>query len=194
MALTGRVTGVRWTYREFAAEGDAVALGLLAMGDRVDIWALNRAEGVLTRYATAKIGAVLVTINPAYRAHELEYVLNQAGIRMLIAARQFKTSEYAKMIEQVRPRWSPRRRCSHRTTRSTSSTPQWDSPKWPHHLRRPRHPGTVAAERCTSAYGVPTLFIAELTEPELDTYDLPSLHAGSRPDQASARRPARHRL
>lgn len=108
MALIDRVTGVRWTYREFAAEVDMVALGLLARGivkgDRVGIWAHNRAKWVLTQYATAKIGAVLVTINPAYRAHELEYALNQAEIRMLVAANQFKTSQYAVMIEQVRPR------------------------------------------------------------------------------------------
>jgi fatty-acyl-CoA synthase len=100
-------TGRRWTYRGFAAEVDAVALGLLdagiAKGDRVGIWAPNCPEWTITQYATAKIGAILVNINPAYRVHELEYVLEQSGIRTLVAARSFKTSDYAGMIEQVRP-------------------------------------------------------------------------------------------
>jgi fatty-acyl-CoA synthase len=106
-ALVDVPTGRRWTYREFAAEVDAVALGLLdsgiAKGDRVGIWAPNCPEWTITQYATAKIGAILVNINPAYRVHELEYVLNQSGIRTLVAARSFKTSDYAGMIEQVRP-------------------------------------------------------------------------------------------
>jgi fatty-acyl-CoA synthase len=97
----------RWSYREFAADVDAVALGLLdsgvAKGDRVGIWAPNCPEWTITQYATAKIGAILVNINPAYRVHELQYVLNQSGIRTLVAARSFKTSDYAGMIEQVRP-------------------------------------------------------------------------------------------
>ena len=67
-------------------------------GDRVGIWAPNCAEWTLVQYATAKIGAILVNINPAYRAHELEYVLNQAGHPQLVAAPTFKTSDYAAMI------------------------------------------------------------------------------------------------
>jgi fatty-acyl-CoA synthase len=106
-ALVDVPTGRRWTYRTFAAEVDAVALGLLdagiAKGDRVGIWAPNCPEWTITQYATAKIGAILVNINPAYRVHELEYVLKQSGIRTLVAARSFKTSDYAGMIEQVRP-------------------------------------------------------------------------------------------
>ena len=106
-ALVERATGRRWTYAEFGADVDALALGLLglgiARGDRVGIWAPNRAEWVLVQYATAKIGAVLVTVNPAYRSHELEYVLRQSGIRLLVAAERFKTSDYATMIEEVRP-------------------------------------------------------------------------------------------
>ncbi|MGW8380863.1 AMP-binding protein [Streptomyces sp. ODS28] len=105
----GGTEGVRrWTYAEFRAEADVLALGLLRLGigkgERVAIWAPNCAEWTLTQYATAKIGAVLVNVNPAYRAHELEYVLNQSGTRLLIAARSFKTSDYAGMIEEVRPR------------------------------------------------------------------------------------------
>ena len=98
----------RWTYRELAADVDAVALGLLdrgvAKGDRVGIWAPNCAEWVLVQYGCAKIGAILVNINPAYGSHELEFVLRQAGIRTLVAAPTFKTSDYAAMIAEVRPR------------------------------------------------------------------------------------------
>ena len=75
-------------------------------GDRVGIWAPNCAEWVFAQYATAQIGAILVNVNPAYRVHELEYVLNQAGIHTLVAARSFKTSDYAAMIDEVRPRCS----------------------------------------------------------------------------------------
>ena len=98
----------RWTYRELAADVDAVAMGLLdrgvAKGDRVGIWAPNCAEWVLVQYGCAKIGAILVNINPAYGTHELEFVLRQAGIRTLVAAPKFKTSDYAGMIAEVRPR------------------------------------------------------------------------------------------
>jgi fatty-acyl-CoA synthase len=106
-ALVDHASDRRWTYRELAADVDAVALGLLASGvrkgDRVGIWAPNCPEWVLVQYATARIGAILVNINPAYRAHELEFVLNQAGVRSLVAAAGFKTSDYAAMIDQVRP-------------------------------------------------------------------------------------------
>ncbi|MFC5286963.1 AMP-binding protein [Actinokineospora guangxiensis] len=106
-ALVECATGRRWTYAEFAAEVDRVAHGLLALGvgvgERVGIWAPNCAEWTLTQYATARIGAVLVNINPAYRVSELEYVLNQAGVRTLVAAESFKTSDYRAMVEQVRP-------------------------------------------------------------------------------------------
>ncbi|MEV6684743.1 AMP-binding protein [Streptomyces sp. NPDC051130] len=107
-ALVDMAGGRRWTYAELAADVDALALGLLDLGitkgDRVGIWAPNRPEWTLVQYATAKIGAILVTVNPAYRAHELEYVLRQSGIRLLAAADRFKTSDYAAMIEEVRPR------------------------------------------------------------------------------------------
>ncbi|MFD3425652.1 AMP-binding protein [Nocardia fluminea] len=106
-ALVDCPTGRRWTYREVGAAVDAVATGLAAHGiepgDRVGIWAPNCAEWFLVQYATAKIGAILVNINPAYRTSELEYVLVQAGVRALIAAPEFKSSDYVAMIEQVRP-------------------------------------------------------------------------------------------
>ncbi len=104
-ALIEHATGRRWTYRELAVEVDALALGLLdsgiGKGDRVGIWAPNSADWVFVQYATAKIGAILVNINPAYRSHELEYVLNQSGIAMVIAAPSFKTSDYGAMIAEV---------------------------------------------------------------------------------------------
>ncbi|MER8184662.1 AMP-binding protein [Kitasatospora sp. NPDC094015] len=268
-ALVDRAAGRRWTYREFAADVDALALGLLglgiAKGDRVGIWAPNRAEWTLTQYATAKLGAVLVTVNPAYRSHELEYVLNQAGIRLLVAVERFKTSEYAAMIAEVRPN------CPQLEQVVLIGGPDWDallaagrqgdaavlaerqatlSPDDPiniqytsgttgfpkgatlsHHnilnngyfvgelcgytehdricipvpfyhcfgmvmgnLAATSHgacmviPGpafdpaatlaAVAAEACTSLYGVPTMFIAELADPGFADHDLSSLRTG----------------
>ena len=101
-------TQKRYTYAEFDAETDAMAVGLLELGvkvgDRVGIWAPNCAEWMITQYATAKIGAILVNINPAYRTHELEYVLQQSGISVLVSAHAFKSSNYAAMITQVRDR------------------------------------------------------------------------------------------
>jgi fatty-acyl-CoA synthase len=107
-ALVDCPSGRRWTYSQLSADVDAMAHGLLAAGigkgDRVGIWAPNCPEWLFTQYATAKIGAILVTINPAYRTSELEYALTAAGIRLLVAAESFKTSDYAAMISQARPR------------------------------------------------------------------------------------------
>jgi fatty-acyl-CoA synthase len=106
-ALVDVTTGRRWTYRELAGAVDDLARSLLGReigpGDRVGIWAPNCAEWTLTQYATAKIGAILVNINPAYGSRELEYVLRQAGVRLLIAARAHRSSDYAAMIDEVRP-------------------------------------------------------------------------------------------
>lgn len=97
---------VRWTYREFGGRVHRLAKGMLAAGlrpgDRVGIWSPNHAEWVLVQYATAQIGVILVNINPAYRTHELTFALAQSGCRWVIAAPEFKTSDYAAMIEQVR--------------------------------------------------------------------------------------------
>ena len=105
-ALVVRHQGVRLTYAELDAQVNALARGLLGAGlvksDRVGIWAPNCAEWVLVQFATAKAGIVLVNVNPAYRTTELEYALRQSGCRMLIAARSFKTSDYAAMIDEVR--------------------------------------------------------------------------------------------
>ena len=105
-AMVDVQAGKRWTYAELARDVDGLARGFagqgIVKGDRVGIWAPNCAEWTLVQYATAKIGAILVNINPAYRTHELQYVLNQAGIKMLVSAPSFKTSNYAAMIEEVR--------------------------------------------------------------------------------------------
>lgn len=99
--------GVRWTYRELAERVDAFAAGLLALGlspgERVGIWSPNNAEWVVTQFATAKAGLILVNINPAYRLAELEYALNKVGCRALIAAASFKTSDYIGMINTLSP-------------------------------------------------------------------------------------------
>ncbi|GLW55578.1 fatty-acyl-CoA synthase [Kitasatospora phosalacinea] len=268
-ALVECATGRRWTYAELAADVDAVALGLRARGvgrgDRVGIWAPNRAEWTLTQYATARIGAVLVTINPAYRAHELEYVLGQAGVRLLVAAERFKSSDYAAMIAEVRPRcpelldvvlldgpdWpeltaagragdrselesiqgelSPDDPINIQYTSGTTGFPKGATLSHRNILNNGYFVGelcgyterdriclpvpfyhcfgmvmgnlaatshgactvipapafdaaatlaAVAAERCTSLYGVPTMFIAELADPGFDGYDLSSLRTG----------------
>ncbi|WP_346280894.1 AMP-binding protein [Pseudonocardia sp.] len=268
-ALVEVPTGRRWTYAELRDEVDVVAMGLLAAGmekgDRLGIWAPNVAEWTLVQYATAKIGVVLVNINPAYRTHELEFVLNQAGISVLVAATSFKTSDYGATISEVRPGCPELRRVI------LIGTPDWDelvaagrkgeraelarrqaelSPDDPiniqytsgttgfpkgatlsHHnilnngyfvgrlcgytsedrvcIPVPFYhcfgmvmgnlgcttngatmvipgPGfdpkatltAVAQERCTSLYGVPTMFIAELNDPDFDDYDLSSLRTG----------------
>ncbi len=104
-ALIEVATARRWTYRDLQQDTRRIASGLLAMGirpgDRVGLWSPNNAEWTLVQYATARIGAILVTINPAYRLDELHYVLNQAGIRTVIAASEFKTSNYEAMLESV---------------------------------------------------------------------------------------------
>lgn len=268
-ALVDMASGRRWTYAEFAADVDALALGLLdlgiAKGDRVGIWAPNRAEWVLVQYATARIGAVLVTVNPAYRSHELEYVLRQSGIRLLVAADRFKTSDYAAMIEEAGPRcpalefvalldgplWnallergrrgdradlvlaeaalSPDDPVNIQYTSGTTGFPKGATLSHHNILNNAFFVGelcryteedrvcvpvplyhcfgmvmgnlactshgaaivipapafdagatlaAVEAESCTSLYGVPTMFIAELAHPDFDAYDLSSLRTG----------------
>ena len=106
-ALVDLSTGRRWTYAELHRDVLALAHGLLRLGidkgDRVGIWAPTRPEWTLMQFATAEIGAILVPINPAYRTDELAYVVRQAGIRLLVAAPSFRTSDYAAMIEDARP-------------------------------------------------------------------------------------------
>ncbi|MFF0261868.1 AMP-binding protein [Streptomyces microflavus] len=268
-ALVDVVSGRRWTYTELGADIDELARALMASGvekgDRVGIWALNCPEWVLLQYATARIGAVMVTINPAYRAHELEFVLKQAGIRLLVASLAHRTSDYRALVGQVRadcpslravhyigdPSWSELTAAAPAVTPAqlaareaelscddpiniqyTSGTTGF--PKGAtlsHHnilnngyfvgemiayteadrvclpvpfyhcfgmvmgnLAITSHgaciviPGpsfepaavlaAVQQERCTSLYGVPTMFIAELNLPDFSSYDLSSLRTG----------------
>src|SRR5436190_3107927 len=105
-AVVSRHQDLRLSYAEFGEAVDREARSLMAIGlkpgDRVGIWSPNRVEWLLLQYATAKVGVILVNINPAYRTTELEYALNQSGCRVLIAATAFKTSDYEAMVEQVR--------------------------------------------------------------------------------------------
>ena len=105
--LVDASTGRRWTYAAFDTETDTLARGLIAAGlragDRVGIWAPNCAEWVLLQYATAKAGVILVNINPAYRSHELRFALHQSGVRVLVSAQRFKTSDYRAMVGEVGP-------------------------------------------------------------------------------------------
>ncbi|MGN6780400.1 MAG: AMP-binding protein, partial [Marmoricola sp.] len=105
-AVVDVASGRRLTYAQLDAAVDEVARGLLARdivkGDRVGIWAPNCLEWFLVQYATARIGAILVNINPAYRTHELAFVLGQAEIGTLVSATAFKTSDYRAMIDEVR--------------------------------------------------------------------------------------------
>ncbi len=104
-ALVEVATGRRWTYAELDRDVDALARGLIAAGiakgDRVGIWSPNCAEWTIVQFATAKVGAVLVNVNPAYRTHELAYALQQSGLRMLVSATDFKTSDYRAMVDEV---------------------------------------------------------------------------------------------
>ncbi|WP_299402582.1 AMP-binding protein [uncultured Roseobacter sp.] len=106
-AAVFRAQDIRWTYAEFSREVDRLAGGLLKLGlqkgDRVGIWSPNRAEWLLTQFATARIGAILVCINPAYRLSELEYALNKVACTALITARAFKTSDYTGMLAALAP-------------------------------------------------------------------------------------------
>jgi fatty-acyl-CoA synthase len=268
-ALVVRHQDIRWTYAELDERVDQVARGLLALGlepgDRIGIWSPNCAEWVVVQYASARAGVILVNVNPSYRANELRYVLDQSGCRLLIAATAFKTSDYAAMVEEVRPA------CERLEQVVFLGTPDWDGlleqgvgvsenelgqraetlqfddpiniqytsgttgfPKGAtlsHHnilnngffvgeacgytpddricipvpfyhcfgmvmgnLGATSHgacmvipapsfepAATLAAvqeERCTSLYGVPTMFIAQLDHPGFDGYDLSSLRTG----------------
>ena len=105
-ALVEAASGRRWTWNEFNADVNALAKGLMAAGleagDRLGIWAPNCAEWTLTQFATAKIGVILVNVNPAYRSHEYAYAVNHSQMRMLITVSEFKTSNYRAMVEATR--------------------------------------------------------------------------------------------
>ncbi|QDY79704.1 AMP-binding protein [Streptomyces qinzhouensis] len=268
-ALVDVASGRRWTYAELGADIDRLARALLgrgvARGDRVGIWAVNCPEWVLVQYATARIGAIMVNINPAYRSHELAYVLRQSGISVLCASQRHKTSDYRALVDEVRgdcpglravhyigdASWDallaaaegvPDEALAHREAALSCDDPvniQYTSgttgfPKGAtlsHHnilnngwfvgeslgyteadricipvpfyhcfgmvmgnLAATSHGAcmvipapsfdpdatlaAVAAERCTSLYGVPTMFIAELDHPGFTGHDLSSLRTG----------------
>jgi fatty-acyl-CoA synthase len=105
-ALVSVHQGIRYTYAEFDAAVDRLARGMLgaglARGDRLGVWSPNRAEWALVQFATAKIGVILVNINPSYRISELEYALGHSGCRWLVAARECRGSDYVAMVEAVR--------------------------------------------------------------------------------------------
>ena len=123
-ALVDKASGRRWSYAQLNNDVDALARGLLAAGvakgDRVGIWAPNVPEWVLVQYATAKIGAILVNVNPSYRLHELKYAVRQSGMRMIVALPEFRGSDYAGMVDSVRPD------CPELTEVIYIGTPSWD--------------------------------------------------------------------
>ena len=110
-ALIVRHQKVRWSWRELKQRVDDFAAGLLALGlergERIAIWSPNNAEWVVSQFATAKAGLILVNINPAYRVTELEYALNKAGCKALITAVRFKTSDYLAMLAELARNWLP---------------------------------------------------------------------------------------
>jgi fatty-acyl-CoA synthase len=268
-ALVDVTTGRRWTYAQLDADVDTLALGLLDLGvekgDRVGLWAPNCAEWTLTQFATAKVGAILVNVNPAYRTHELAYALNQSGCRLLVSAQEFKGSSYVDMVDSVRddltalegtvylgsPQWDtlfergdsiPTHRLYERQqqlsfddainiqyTSGTTGFPKGATLSHHNILNNGFFVGelcgyteqdrvcipvpfyhcfgmvmgnlgavthgacmvipapsfdpaatlrAVQDERCTSLYGVPTMFIAELALPDFAGYDVSSLRTG----------------
>ncbi|HET9724595.1 MAG TPA: AMP-binding protein [Actinomycetota bacterium] len=106
-ALVSRQQGLRYTYAELHMQAERVARALMALGvhagDRVGIWSPNRAEWVITQYGAAKAGAILVNVNPAYKTQELGFILDRAGVSVLVSARAFRSADYVAMLEQVRP-------------------------------------------------------------------------------------------
>ena len=106
-ALIVHQQNIRWTYQELQNEVDTCARALMACGlqkgNRVGIWSPNRSEWTVLQFATAKVGIILVNINPSYRLHELKYALNQSGCKMIVLADQFKTSNYSELILELAP-------------------------------------------------------------------------------------------
>jgi fatty-acyl-CoA synthase len=268
-ALVSVHQGLRFTYAELDEMIDLVARGLLDYGlepgDRLGIWSPNHAEWVFTQYATAKIGVILVNLNPAYRTSELTFALNQSGCRVLVAAKSFKSTDYRSIVEEVRadtvqlervvylgsPEWDGLLSAGQTVgmdrlaavgrnldfddpiniqyTSGTTGSPKGATLSHHNILNNGYFVGealgyseadrlcipvpfyhcfgmvmgnlgctshgscmvlpdaafdpaavleAVEAERCTSLYGVPTMFIAELAHPSFASHDLSSLRTG----------------
>jgi fatty-acyl-CoA synthase len=267
-ALVVRSQNYRATYQQLYDATSALARALIASGidpgDRVGIWSPNRFEWVITQYATARVGAILVNVNPAYKSSELRYVLQQSGVKLLLLAREFRGTDYVALLEEVRPdcpaleeaivldvEWTDLMQRGALVTETQLAARegvlQFDDPiniqytsgttgfpkgaTLSHHnilnngffigetlgyterdrvcipvpfyhcfgmvlgnLACTTHgacmviPGeafdalsaleTTAEERCTALYGVPTMFIAELTHPRFAEFDLTSLRTG----------------
>jgi len=267
-ALVVRHQGFRASYRELWDLSGRAAKSLLARGvargDRVGIWAPNRFEWVVVQYATARLGAILVNINPAYKAMELEYALNQSGVSVLLLSRGFRQTDYRELLSEARDRCGPLREAlvleddweellaggedvadedlfrreaslqfddpiNIQYTSGTTGRPKGATLSHHNILNNAFNLGeylryteadrvcipvpfyhcfgmvmgnlactsrgacmvvpaeafdplavleTVHAERCTSLYGVPTMFIAELDHPRFDEFDLTSLRTG----------------
>ncbi|MEO8449740.1 MAG: AMP-binding protein [Gemmatimonadota bacterium] len=274
LAIVSRHQGARLSYGDLHAAVETAARAFLALGvvkgDRVGIWAGNRFEWLVVQYATAKIGAILVNVNPAYRRHELQYALGKSGVSVLVAARNFRQTDYLALIAAVRPElphlravvllgagepgslgWEEflagaasvsadalRRReaaldfddaINIQYTSGTTGFPKGATLSHHNILNNGYFVGercgytaadriavpvplyhcfgmvmgnlgalthgasvvypdvafdakatleAVAAERCTSLYGVPTMFIAQLAHPDFATFDLSSLRTG----------------
>ena len=107
-ALISRHQGLRYTYGQLKQEVENAARGLIGIGvekgERVGVWSPNCAEWLIAQYALAKVGAIMVNINPAYRIRELEHALTQSGVSVIVAARGFRNSDYAAMIDELAPR------------------------------------------------------------------------------------------
>src|SRR5689334_20552809 len=140
--------GYRATYRQLWEQIGLVAAGLLARGvkkgDRVGIWSPNRHEWVLVQYATARIGAILVNVNPAYRSHELEHVLKQSGTSLLVIAKSFRQADYVAMVRDAQPPQHPQQRLLHRRDAALHRArsrlhPRAALPLLRHGPREPRH-------------------------------------------------------
>ena len=267
-AIVVRSQGYRATYRQLWESTTALARSLIAsgvrQGDRVGIWSPNRFEWVITQFATARIGAILVNINPGYKTSELQYALGQSGVSLLIHAKAFRTGNYVAMVDEVRDHCPGLREsividtgwnalidraadASERELADRESRLQFDDPiniqytsgttgfpkgaTLSHHnilnngylvgemikyteqdrvcipvpfyhcfgmvmgnLACSSHGAcmvmpaeafdplatldAIAAERCTSLYGVPTMFIAQLAHPRFNEFDLSSLRTG----------------
>ncbi len=107
LAAVFREQGVRRSWRELQLDIDRLAAGFMALGlskgDRIGIWSPNRYEWLLTQFATARVGLILVNVNPAYRIAELEYALNKVQCKAIVTAASFKTSDYLKMLRDLAP-------------------------------------------------------------------------------------------